>query len=70
VDSLDRDEVESAVSGLLADVGESIEPIGRVALPHMIKTACDWLSEGDGEPVMEEAKEAIRRLLRPKEAHV
>jgi hypothetical protein len=72
IDNLDLYEVEDAVSGVLGDIGESIKPLGRIILPHLITMACDWLlpEENHDEPAMEEAREAIHALLQPKEVQL
>jgi hypothetical protein len=69
VDSIDLYEVEDAVTGIIGDIGQSLKPLGRIVLPHLITLACDWLSpdENNEEPAIENAREAIQALLQPKE---
>lgn len=72
VDSLDLYEVEDAVSGIIGDIGNSMRPLGRIVLPHLITLTCDWLSSDENleDPAIIRAREAIQSLLQPKEVQV
>ncbi len=72
VDSIDLYEVEDAVSGIIGDIGQSLKPLGRIVLPHLVTLACDWLLpvEKNEGPAIENAREAIQSLLQPKEVQL
>lgn len=71
VDSLDLDEVGAAATGMIHDLKDSLRPLGKIVLPHLIHLAGDWLAEdeSDGDRNGEKLKEAVYSVLQPGEGH-
>ena len=69
INGLDLSEIEDALEGTCREIGDVLKPLGRVVLPHLIQTACQWLmpegDETDESPAA--ARDAILSFLYPQE---
>ncbi len=65
--SVDPDSLEQAAGGLLRDMEEAFEPIGRVLMPHLAIIACRWLESAKDrdDKLAEEARTAMVSFLEP-----
>ncbi len=69
ISTLDLYELEDTVKWTVENLGETLQPLGRILLPNFIKMAADWISTNGDEydEELSQARETIVQFLNPKE---